>query len=106
MILTGALKPGEKVFSVREMSQMLAINPNTIQKAFRELESEGYICSVQGKGSFVAEDAANKTELVADQLKQQLNEIIREFIFWRIPVDVPLSIIKEAYAVTGHSCNK
>ena len=94
------------MYSVREMAQMLAINPNTIQKAFRELESEGYIYSVQGKGSFVAEDAPNKAESSVNQLKQQLNEIIGEFIFWQIPVEVPLSIIKEAYAVTGHSCNK
>ena len=87
--------------SVREMAQMLAINPNTIQKAFRELESEGYIRSVQGKGSFVAEDAAGKMELMANQLKQQLNEIVREFIFWRIPEEVPLLIIKEAYNTSG-----
>lgn len=54
-IITGVLKPNEKIQSVRDTAGELAINPNTIQKAYRELESEGYIYSVAGKGSFVAE---------------------------------------------------
>lgn len=44
---------GEKLPSVRELSTQLTINPNTIQRAYRELETEGYICSVAGRGSYV-----------------------------------------------------
>ena len=60
LILTGVLQPDERMPSVRELATNLAINPNTIQRAYRELEQEGYICSVPGKGSFVtdASDAA------------------------------------------------
>ena len=59
LILTGVLAPGEKMPSVRELAAQLAINPNTIQRAYRELESEGCICSVPGRGSFVCRtDAA------------------------------------------------
>ena len=60
LIFSGILKPDEKLPSVRELAGSLAINPNTIQRAYRELELEGCICSVPGKGSFVAdlEDAA------------------------------------------------
>lgn len=54
-IITGVLKADEKVPSVRDLAGQLAINPNTIQKAYRELETEGYIYSVPGKGSFVGE---------------------------------------------------
>ena len=54
LILTGVLGQGEKLPSVRELAGQLAINPNTIQRAYRELESEGFICSVAGKGSFAA----------------------------------------------------
>ena len=54
--------------SVRELAAQLTINPNTIQRAYRELEAEGYICSVPGKGSFVRERslaaAARKAELL------------------------------------------
>ena len=48
LILSGALAADEKMPSVRELAAGLAINPNTIQRAYRELEQEGYICSVPG----------------------------------------------------------
>ncbi len=52
-IRTGILQPGEKLPSVRELAMELTINPNTIQRAYRELEMQGWIASVPGKGSFV-----------------------------------------------------
>ena len=78
-IITGVLKPDEKVPSVRDLAGQLAINPNTIQKAYRELETEGYIYSVPGKGSFVGECReaieARKTELYG-QLDSTVTEIM------------------------------
>ena len=52
-IRAGVLAEGDKLPSVRELASELAINPNTIQRAYRELEAEGWIASVSGKGSFV-----------------------------------------------------
>ena len=52
-IQKGILEEGEKLPSVRELASHLAINPNTIARAYRELETEGWIASVAGKGSFV-----------------------------------------------------
>ncbi len=52
MILSGAIAEGEKLPSVRELAGELAINPNTIMRAYRELESEGYVYTIQGKGCF------------------------------------------------------
>lgn len=52
-IRAGILQQGDKLPSVRELATELAINPNTIQRAYRELEMQGYIASVPGKGSFV-----------------------------------------------------
>ena len=78
LIISGALCPGEKLPSVRELATSLTINPNTIQRAYRELESDGYIESVSGKGSFVSlpQDAiaARKTELVG-QFTSLLSEL-------------------------------
>ncbi len=54
LILSGAVKTGERLPSVRELAGQLAINPNTIQRAYRELENDGFIYSVSGKGSFAA----------------------------------------------------
>ncbi len=52
-ILAGVLQTGDKLPSVRELATELTINPNTIQRAYRELEMQGWIASVPGKGSFV-----------------------------------------------------
>lgn len=52
-ISAGVLQPEDRLPSVRELAAQLAINPNTIQRAYRELESEGWIATVPGKGCFV-----------------------------------------------------
>ena len=60
MILCGALQPNEPMPSVRSLAMELSINPNTIQRAYQELERSGYIYTIKGKGSFVSDttDAA------------------------------------------------
>ncbi len=55
LIIAGVLKENERLPTVRAMATELAINPNTIQRAYHELENEGYVYSIVGKGSFVAE---------------------------------------------------
>lgn len=52
---SGILRAGDKLPSVRELAAQLAINPNTIQRAYRELERDGWIATVAGKGCFVCE---------------------------------------------------
>lgn len=78
LILSGALPPDYKLPSVRELASSLTINPNTIQRAYAELEAEGYVVSVTGKGSFVAEgdtqNDARKAELTG-KLKPILEEL-------------------------------
>ena len=54
LILSGVLEQGDKMPSVRQLAASLAINPNTIQRAYEALEAEGYLYSVPGKGSFAA----------------------------------------------------
>lgn len=67
-ISSGILQEGDQLPSVREMASKLSINPNTIQRAYRELESSGWIVSVPGKGSFVRSsnrlDDAKENELL------------------------------------------
>ena len=53
LIVSGAIADGDKLPSVRALATQLAINPNTIQRAYNELETSGYCCSVPGKGCFV-----------------------------------------------------
>ena len=53
LILSGAVEPSSKMPSVRQLAVELSINPNTIQRAYRQLEMEGWIATVPGKGCFV-----------------------------------------------------
>ena len=60
----GELPPGAQLPSVRELAQKLAVNPNTIQRAYRELETDGMIVSVPGKGNFVSGDFRADAETI------------------------------------------
>ena len=77
LIISGALPADYKLPSVRELAAQLAINPNTIQKAYRELESEGYIFSVPGRGSFVCQQT-EAAELRKKELLEKFDEIVKE----------------------------
>ena len=52
-IISGILQEGDRLPSVRELASQLTINPNTIQRAYRELELQGWVATVPGKGCFV-----------------------------------------------------
>ena len=77
LILTGVLAEGERMPSVRELAGQLAINPNTIQRAYRELEMQGYIATVPGKGCFVCGGmtSAHKEQ---QPLWNALDDVIRQ----------------------------
>lgn len=77
-VVTGVLLPGDKLPSVRALAGQLSINPNTIQRAYAELEAEGYVVSVTGKGNFVAEgdtqNQARRQELLA-KMRPMIEEL-------------------------------
>ena len=70
LIVSGAVPTDERLPSVRELATQLAINPNTIQRAYRALEQEGYICTVPGKGSFALSHAEVDTQRRSRLLRQ------------------------------------
>lgn len=80
LVVSNALSANEKIPSVREMASKLAINPNTIQKAYRELEGEGYIYTVAGKGTFVAE-RKEVFETRQSELLEAFDEVVTELLF-------------------------
>ncbi len=67
LLLTNAIAADEKLPSVRELASNLAINPNTIQRAYKELETEGYVYSMKGKGTF-----ASATDFIHKSREQEL----------------------------------
>ena len=78
LIIREVLKPDEQLPSVRDLAQMLTINPNTIQKAYKDLETEGFIYSIRGRGSFVSDlgNAANSAR--KEDLLREFDKIILE----------------------------
>jgi GntR family transcriptional regulator len=80
LVVTGVIKKDEKLPSVRELATQLSINPNTIQKAYRELEAEGYIYTVAGRGSFAAEKKDVSTGR-NDELMKEFDEIVKELLY-------------------------
>lgn len=80
LVISNSLSADEKLPSVRELAAKLAINPNTIQKAYRDLESEGYIYTVTGKGTLVAE-RKEVYDARAKELLTEFDEIVEELFF-------------------------
>ena len=94
LIVSGALRAGDKLPSVRELAGQLAINPNTIQRAYRELEAEGYIVSVPGKGSFVARDGAAREQRKRERT-EQLYALAKEFDALGVRREELIALLKE-----------
>ena len=86
LVVSGALKKDEKLPSVRDMAASLAIKPNTIQRAYRELESEGYIYTLSGKGTFVAE-VDHSNQFRQQELLPQFDKIVSELLYLSMPVN-------------------
>ena len=94
LIVAGALSPDEKLPSIRALAMDLSINPNTIRRAYTELEQEGFIYSVPGKGSFAAVmgggDPGRRAELM-----EKLREIIAELRYLNVPDQEILALMQE-----------
>lgn len=79
LILKGVLQPDEKLLSVRELSSTLLVNPNTVSKAYQELERQGIIETRRGKGTFVSEQLPKKVDdEKVEEIKQSLKLLLVE----------------------------
>lgn len=79
LILSDVIRQDERLPSVRDLASQLAINPNTIQKAYRELEQEGYVYTVSGRGSFAAplsEVGSARQEALLAQFDEAVTELL------------------------------
>lgn len=84
LLLSKAILADEKLPSVRELASSLAINPNTIQRAYRELESEGYVYTKPGKGTFAS--AGSIIQMTRQsELLEEFDEVVGELVFLSVP---------------------
>ena len=100
LIRKGVLTQDEKMPSVRNLAMELSINPNTIQRAYATLESQGYIYTVKGKGNFVSD----KASLIKDYQKEissQLNEICKQAASAGMSREEFITLVNESVSDTG-----
>lgn len=97
LIVSGVIKSGDKIMSVRDMAAALTINPNTIVKAYKQLEQEGYIYSIQGKGYFVAEKSFAASSAKIEALMQSTAENLKELCFLDVEKEKILKIIENIW---------
>ncbi|WP_044747740.1 GntR family transcriptional regulator [Bacillus alveayuensis] len=96
LIIREVLQADEQLPSVRALAKELTINPNTIQKAYRELEHQGYIYSVPGKGNFVAPQAITMNKEKVEKMKNDLIKLISEALYLGMKKEDILSLIEIA----------
>lgn len=72
----GVLEANDKLYSVRELSTSLHINPNTVVKAYRMLEEQGFIYSIAGKGSFVSERKISQTKFFEEEINNMAQLLV------------------------------
>jgi GntR family transcriptional regulator len=101
LIITEVLTADEQLPSVRMLAQQLTINPNTIQKAYRELESQGYIYSIKGKGSFVSASTPNLNSEKIEKVKKELSKLLSEAIYLGITKNELFKLIQEIETAIG-----
>ncbi len=100
LILKGALVQDEKMPSVRNLAMELSINPNTIQRAYATLESQGYIYTVKGKGNFVS-DKATLMKDYQKEISSQLSEVCKQAASAGMGREEFMALVKESVAATG-----
>jgi len=95
LIINKVLKPDEQLPAVRVLASELTINPNTIQKAYRELEHRGYIYSIPGKGSFVRPAVPENNTARLQTLENELSRIVSEMLYLGLPPQNIITRIKK-----------
>lgn len=97
-IVRGILQPGDRLPSVREMARQEQLNPNTVSKAYKQLEAQQVITTVHGKGTYVKESstASDNTRQIIET-KQRLMPLLTEIRYLGVPAEEVIGWIKTAY---------
>ena len=97
-IVTGQLSPGDQLPSVRDLSARLTVNPNTIQKAFKTLENQGYIYPVAGRGNFVSDGLAAASDSQKEEIYARIASAVDELRYLGVDTaDIAQRLAKMTY---------
>lgn len=96
-VLLGIFKNGDKIPSVRSLSIELSINPNTIQKAYSELDRRGITSSVPGRGSFISENALDILKEGSRSMLTDLTDLLKKLVIAGITREEVMACVDEAF---------
>ncbi len=97
LVVSGVLQRDDQLPSVRQLAQELAINPNTIQKAYAELERQGVIYSLKGRGSFVGSSLQELRTVQQKELLEQLVALSTDLYRLQVPQDEVCAVVQQVY---------
>ena len=97
LVVKGVLKRDDQLPSVRQLATNLAINPNTIQKAYTELERQGVIYSLKGRGSFVASNIIDLREQQVAELNQTFAKLLAELFHLGVSKEQIITVVETIY---------
>lgn len=98
LVASGALKPNDLLPSVRTLSQTLSVNPNTLQKAYAELERRGITTSVPGSGRYISQNAPQLIGEGMEALLSSITSLSRKLMIAKIPKSRALEAVENGYA--------
>lgn len=102
LCLKQIFQPNEKLPSVREMSSLMVVNPNTVSKAYKELERQGVIVTIRGKGTFIAEEPViEASEKERTQLKESFRQLMIESYYLGIDKEELYKWLEEIFHEIG-----
>ena len=99
LMINEVLKEHDQLPSVRILAQELTINPNTIQKAYRQLEAEGYIYTIPGKGNFVLPPGELKNSLKEEKIRSELTRVLAEALYIGIEKKEIYRLVKDMSSI-------
>ena len=97
-LLSGEIAPDGKLPSIRDLSQELTVNPNTLQRAFSEIERRGLCYSVPGNGRYIAKDALESLQNAAANRISEFSALTRSLKAGGVPKSVLLDAVETIYA--------
>lgn len=100
LILNGALEPGAQMPSVRQLAMELSVNPNTIQRAYMELEQEGYIYPVKGKGNYIS-DTEELIRNTREDYYQEVRKLVEKGCQIGAEEEEVIQIVRNCYKEAG-----
>lgn len=99
LIINGIFQKDEKLPSVRELSIELTVNPNTVQRAYKELENSGYIYSITGKGNYVS--GADEEKGDTEELFKKLYSVLKELSYAGADKQLVINAVNNIYSERG-----